>query len=277
MGSSPVTQSSTTQVNQTTTPTATPEETELNKLRLEQNKAYASSQTDMYKNAFGLGNQLLTSFGDKSGSQWQSLIGGVTPAQMQAQAMQAGRLTNASLNQAGLVDSGVGKVMNARAMSDSMNSNAQFNVGAQQNALNLALSGQAQVQAPAQGNTNSLASSLAGLRSTQTTGQNIMGGKTVTPWQGANLGIFGTWGGSYCWVAAEIFGGWDNEKTCMVRYYIGELAPKWFKNFYLKYGERIAKFIHNKPVFKAMLRPLFECFVLQTKKEITNEISIRYV
>ena len=63
-----------------------------------------------------------------------------------------------------------------------------------------------------------------------------------------------------CWVAAEIFGGWDMPKTRQARYYISNIAPDWFRNFYLKYGERIAKFIHNKSLLKLMLRPLFEHF-----------------
>lgn len=194
MGNAPEKQTSTTFTNQTTTPTPTAEETALNKLRLEQNQAYAPQQTEMYKNAFNLGNQLLTSFGDKNSSMWKSLVGGVDQNQMNAQATQSGRLANASLNQAGIVDSGVGKVMTARAMSDSQNSNAQFNIGAMQNALNLALSGQAQVQAPAQGNTNSLASSLAGLRSTQTSGSSNSTSTLWKPTKGVNLGFLGQWG-----------------------------------------------------------------------------------
>ncbi len=66
----------------------------------------------------------------------------------------------------------------------------------------------------------------------------------------------------FCWVAAELFGGWNNPKTEAVRYYIGNIAPKWFKNIYLKYGERFARFIHNKPWLKAIIRPLFEYFAL---------------
>lgn len=187
--------SGTTVNNTSTTAAPTAEEIEMNKIRLEQYKEYAPSQTQMYNNAFGLGNQLLTSFGDKNSSGWQSLIGGVNQNQMNAQANQAVNVSNAALNQAGIVDSGAGQVARARAAADSYNSNAQFNVGAMQNALNLALSGQAQVQSPASSNTNSLASSLAGLRSTNTTGTT-----STTGWKGQtgmNLGFLGSWGGSY--------------------------------------------------------------------------------
>jgi hypothetical protein len=163
----------------TQTTTATPEEKAMEGIQLGQMQQYAPAQTQMYNNAFGLGNQLLTSFGDKNSNMWQSLIGGVTSDQMNAQAMQANRLTNASLNQSGLIDSGVGKVMSARAISDSMNSNAEFNVGALQNALNLALSGQAQVQSPAQSNTGQLASQLAGLRTVNSSGTSTPGMMTT--------------------------------------------------------------------------------------------------
>lgn len=85
---------------------------------------------------------------------------------------------------------------------------------------------------------------------------------------GAVLSGLGSWGGQAgmmaalggCWVASEVFGGWYRPKTVSARAYINNDAPKWFKKFYLKYGERIAKFISDKPIFKAVLRPLFELF-----------------
>lgn len=66
-----------------------------------------------------------------------------------------------------------------------------------------------------------------------------------------------------CWVAKEIFGSWEHPKTIQARYYINNIAPEWFKKFYLKNGERIAKFISNKSIFKLILRPLFEIFAFK--------------
>ena len=57
-------------------------------------------------------------------------------------------------------------------------------------------------------------------------------------------------------------------KTCAARYYVNVIGPEWFKNFYTKYGQQIAKFIHNKPILKMALRPLFECFALIGKKQL---------
>jgi len=132
--------------------------------------------------------------------------------------------------------------------------------------MNLALSGQAQVQQPVQANVNQLGNQLAGLRTSNTVGTGT--GMQRNPYQGTNLGIFGTWGGNWCWVAAEIFDGWNDERTNAVRYYIGNLAPVWFRKFYIKYGERIAKFIHDKPILKNVLKPLFQYFVNQTRRAI---------
>lgn len=63
-----------------------------------------------------------------------------------------------------------------------------------------------------------------------------------------------------CWVAAEIFDGWYAPKTVQARYYVLNIAPSWFREFYIKNGVQIADFIHNKPILKAILRPMFEIF-----------------
>ena len=76
----------------------------------------------------------------------------------------------------------------------------------------------------------------------------------------------GMWGMSkllpvlMCWVAAEIFGGWNHPKTNAARYFVNNMAPVWFRDFYIKHGERIAEYIHDKPILKMALRPLFEVF-----------------
>jgi hypothetical protein len=195
MGSQPEQSGGTTVVNQTTTPTATPQETEKNQIQLDQLKQYAPQQTQMYQNAFNLGNQLLTSFGDKSGSAWQSLVGGVTQDQQNSQVQQSLRSLTPQFQQGGILDSGTAASVAGRAAADTYNSNAQFNVGAMQNALNLALSGQAQVQQPALSQSGQLSQSLAGLRSTNTSGTTTQTGyKTQT---GNNLGFLGSWGGNY--------------------------------------------------------------------------------
>lgn len=66
-----------------------------------------------------------------------------------------------------------------------------------------------------------------------------------------------------CWVAREIFGSWEHPCVIHARFYITNMAPKWFKEFYIAHGKTIAKFIKNKPTLKAILKPLFVYFALK--------------
>ena len=63
-----------------------------------------------------------------------------------------------------------------------------------------------------------------------------------------------------CWVAAELFGGWNHPKTNSARFFVLNHAPKWFREFYIKHGEKFAEYIKDKPMIKALIRPLFEVF-----------------
>lgn len=88
-------------------------------------------------------------------------------------------------------------------------------------------------------------------------------GQAGGSYMGNTAGWFGT-----CWVAAEIFGGWYHPKTVGARHFIGNIAPKWFRDFYVKHGEKIAKYISDKPVIKAILWPLFEIFSFIGRKRL---------
>lgn len=56
-----------------------------------------------------------------------------------------------------------------------------------------------------------------------------------------------------CWVAREVYGV-QNPKWIMFRTWLLNDAPSWFRNLYIKHGERFAKFISNKPVLKRIIR-----------------------
>jgi hypothetical protein len=56
-----------------------------------------------------------------------------------------------------------------------------------------------------------------------------------------------------CWVAREVYG-IENPKWLEFREWMLNDAPCWFRNLYVKYGERIAKFISNKPRVKSIIR-----------------------
>jgi len=96
----------------------------------------------------------------------------------------------------------------------------------------------AQVSAQAsQNNANSLPAYL-------NAGSNLLSGVGSL---GGTAGIFA------CWVAREVYGA-DNPKWVEFREWMFTKASDNLRNFYLKYGERIAESIRNKPKIKAIIR-----------------------
>ena len=57
----------------------------------------------------------------------------------------------------------------------------------------------------------------------------------------------------FCWVAREVYG-IENPQWLEFREWMLNDAPSWLRNLYLKYGERTAKFISNKPRVKSIIR-----------------------
>ena len=80
---------------------------------------------------------------------------------------------------------------------------------------------------------------------------------------GATIGALGNIGASFfspkpmppstCWVAREVYGV-ENPKLVLFREWLFSKAPAWFRNLYIKYGERFAEFISNKPKLKSLIR-----------------------
>lgn len=140
--------------------------------------------------------------------------------------------------------------------------NNQYNQQMLLNLLNLSTGSSAQVQAPVLTSTGQLSSRLAGLRSMNTSGTQTADSTKFTnsnPFL-TGFGYGGASFGAMCWVAAEVFDGWNDFRTQYARYYIINDSPTWFFRLYAKFGKQFAKFIHNKPILKNMIRPLFEYF-----------------
>ena len=79
---------------------------------------------------------------------------------------------------------------------------------------------------------------------------------------GGILGAFGKAAGSaagtaaigaFCWVAREVYG-IESSKWLQFREWMLNDSPSWFRKLYIKYGERFAKFISNKPRIKSIIR-----------------------
>lgn len=96
-----------------------------------------------------------------------------------------------------------------------------------------------------------------GFGTTTTTGGRSSG---PNPFIGA-LGAAGSFAGGLgtlipalgCWVAREVYGN-DNPRWLLFRHWLFNEAPAWFRWAYLKYGERIARFIKGKPLIKRVIR-----------------------
>ena len=57
----------------------------------------------------------------------------------------------------------------------------------------------------------------------------------------------------FCWVAREVYGA-ENPRWLAFRQWMLVESPSWFRDLYIKYGERFAKFISNKPLIKSIIR-----------------------
>jgi hypothetical protein len=77
--------------------------------------------------------------------------------------------------------------------------------------------------------------------------------------------------GKGCWVAAELFDGWDDPRTIIVRSYLfGPFAETFLGKhicaLYLKFGERLAEGIRKHPVLRAVFLPIFNLALRQARK-----------
>ena len=161
---------STTQTgSSSTTSTPTAEETELNKLQLEREKFLDPQIRQTQSQGLSLINQLL--LGGSLPGFLSNLPGGISPEVTQGIVDQSLRDVNSQLSKSGVgsfLDSGVAQSIGARTSGDIRRASEEFNIGNRLNLLNLALSGQAQVQQPIIGFSNLLSQRLAGLRPSTT-------------------------------------------------------------------------------------------------------------
>ena len=146
-------------------PTPTAEETEMNKLRLQQFREVVGPQTELQLQGMDLIRQLFGGSTELPGFFGQMGLG-ISPQAIGMQAAELGRQAMPGFQQLGLADSGVAFREVSKDIANQLLFPAeQFNLGAKQNLLNLALSGQAQVQQPITTQTGQLGAQLAGLRS----------------------------------------------------------------------------------------------------------------
>ncbi len=165
MGKEKQTQQSSTQV------TASPEERALLASQGRIQQAGESDQIALNKNASSLALNLLQ--GQNLPGYLNTLPGGISPDVTQSIVNQSLADIAPRFQQSGILDSGVAAQISGRTAADIRNQSAQFNLQNLMQLLNLATGSSAQAQAPMLTNTGQLGSSLAGLRSTSSSGSTI--------------------------------------------------------------------------------------------------------
>lgn len=240
--------------SQNTQWTPTPEETELNKLYLSQMKEMDPLTRQL--NQAGGSAVLNLLQGKELPGYLGKLSGGITEEMTADIANRSIKDIQPFFGQAGLLDSGVNAQISSRTAGDVRRASAEFNINNLMQLLNVGVGGQASVVGTTQQTGNTLSSALAGLRSSNTTGTYANQGRTSGSTFGWGANLFG----GICWVAAELFGGWDSPKTHAVRHYMLTMAPKWLLQAYRTHGELLAARMHKNPFLKALIRPFFEVF-----------------
>jgi hypothetical protein len=201
---------------------------------------------------------------------WQSTL--------QPQLQQAQNQINEYYNARGLDNSGIAIGAMGEAGVDLAIQNAQSEMQYQQQSLQNASQLVNQAGAVGQQNVNNLyglqgQQQQVGLNYQKLADQGLeqSSGYQAYPYQAELGNIYGTEqglisGGAQvaaaaamgCWVAAEVLpGGWFGPQTVLARKWVNYKSPIWFRNLYFRYGKEIASFIHNKPLLKNMIRPLF--------------------
>lgn len=180
-------ESGTTVVNQTTTPTPTAEEVEMNKLALERERANQQGMIDVQGSGLSLVNNLLQGNANLPGF-FNTLAGGINESQTQNISQQALRDLYPQFQGQGILDSGTAASVAGRTAGDIRTNVAEYNQQNLLNLLNLALSGQAQIQQPILNQSSILSSRLQGLRSVNTQGTTNTSQTSTSSWGNQLMG-----------------------------------------------------------------------------------------
>ena len=89
------------------------------------------------------------------------------------------------------------------------------------------------------------------------------------------VGAIGQIGGAAikaCWVAREVYG-MNNPKWKLFRIWLFNFAPAWFRFIYLKFGERLAKFISDKPRLKKWIRSWMDRRIMTLNQNQVLEVA----
>jgi hypothetical protein len=163
---------SVTTTNQTVERQPTAEETRLNQLDVALREATQGGLIGTQTAGLDIAQKLLR--GENLPGYLQDLAGGISPEVTSGIVQQSLKDIMPSFQSAGIIDSGVAAEISGRTAGDIRRASEEFNIGNRLNLLNLALSGQAQIQSPVLSNAANLGQRLG------TLGQITMSGSSTT-------------------------------------------------------------------------------------------------
>lgn len=182
----------------------TAEEKRLNQLEIARQEAAQSGLISMQTSGLDLATKLLR--GEELPGYLQNLAQGISPQVTSSIVQESLKDIAPSFQSAGIIDSGVAAEISARTAGDIRRASEEFNIGNRLNLLNLALSGQAQIQQPVLSSAANLGQRLTTLG--KTTGTSNVTQKSMNPFLksfqtslGSSLGS-GTYGNSGGWFSA---------------------------------------------------------------------------
>ena len=78
-----------------------------------------------------------------------------------------------------------------------------------------------------------------------------------------------------CWIAAELFDGWSDPRTILVREWLWlEFSKGWLGRIllraYLRYGERIAARIRTEPWLRTIMQVVFGAALRKAEKWVNS-------
>lgn len=159
------------QTNASTTPTPPDYVDQLNRAQAQSAQSLLPQQTALQSSALNASQNVYNAFSNNTPlTGYLGTLQGITPDQTTSMVNEAMRYADPEAQTGGVLNSGAYDAIRARTAVDVMNQNAQFNVGALQNLLNLANTGQAQVQQPMNAQQATTSSRLSGLNTVQSSG-----------------------------------------------------------------------------------------------------------
>ena len=94
--------------------------------------------------------------------------------------------------------------------------------------------------------------------------------KAQTMGMGSDIAGMGMEAAMMCWVAASLFGGWNDRRTRMVQFWLRNVYSKTFIGslfckVYVRYGERVAELVKAYSPVRFAVKPIFDYFLLEAQ------------